>query len=83
MSANQQTALIQEPESLPADAPPVLLSTGKLVREGFDHAPLDALVLEAACQAESAQRSRTQPTGAANDREPHRQAPLVMHPFDT
>ena len=45
MSAKQRTALLQELEALPADAPRVLLSTGKLVGEGFDHAPLDTLVL--------------------------------------
>lgn len=45
MSTKQRTALLQERESLPADAPWVLLSTGKLVGEGFDHAPLDTLVL--------------------------------------
>lgn len=45
MSTKQRTALLQELEALPADAPRVLLSTGKLVGEGFDHAPLDTLVL--------------------------------------
>lgn len=30
---------------LPPNAPRVLLATGKLVGEGFDHPPLDALVL--------------------------------------
>lgn len=45
MSAKQRTALLQELEALPADAPRVLVSTGKLVGEGFDHAPLDTLVL--------------------------------------
>jgi superfamily II DNA or RNA helicase len=45
MSAKQRTALLQELEALPADAPRVLLSTGKLVGEGFDHAPLDTLIL--------------------------------------
>lgn len=45
MSAKQRNALLQELEALPADAPRVLLSTGKLVGEGFDHAPLDTLVL--------------------------------------
>ena len=38
-------SVLQELEALPADAPRVLLSTGKLVGEGFDHAPLDTLVL--------------------------------------
>jgi len=45
MSAKQRAALLQALEALPADAPRVLLSTGKLVGEGFDHAPLDTLVL--------------------------------------
>jgi superfamily II DNA or RNA helicase len=45
MSAKQRATLLQELEGLPADAPRVLLSTGKLVGEGFDHAPLDTLVL--------------------------------------
>lgn len=38
-------SLLQELEALPADAARVLLSTGKLLGEGFDHAPLDTLVL--------------------------------------
>jgi len=45
MSAKQRATLLQELEALPADAPRVLLSTGRLVGEGFDHAPLDTLVL--------------------------------------
>ncbi len=45
MSRKHRTALISELDALPGDAPRVLLSTGKLVGEGFDHPPLDALVL--------------------------------------
>lgn len=45
MSKKQRTALIGELEALPADAPRVILATGKLVGEGFDHPALDTLVL--------------------------------------
>ena len=45
MTRKQRTALINDLDALPPDAPRVLLSTGKLVGEGFDHPPLDALVL--------------------------------------
>lgn len=45
MSKKQRAALIVDLDALPADAPRVLLSTGKLVGEGFDHPPLDTLVL--------------------------------------
>ncbi len=45
MSKKQRAALISELEALPPDAPRVLLATGKLVGEGFDHPPLDTLVL--------------------------------------
>jgi len=31
--------------TLPEDAPRLVLATGRLVREGFDHPPLDTLVL--------------------------------------
>jgi len=41
----QRAALIAEFDALPPDAPRVLLSTGKLVGEGFDHPALDTLVL--------------------------------------
>lgn len=41
----QRFARIHELDSLPPDAPRVLLATGKLVGEGFDHPPLDTLVL--------------------------------------
>ena len=45
MSKKQRATLIAELEALPADTPRVLLATGKLVGEGFDHPPLDTLVL--------------------------------------
>ena len=45
MSRKQRAALIGELEALAPDAPRVLLSTGKLVGEGFDHPPLDTLIL--------------------------------------
>jgi superfamily II DNA or RNA helicase len=45
MSRKQRSALVAGLEALPSDAPRVLLSTGKLVGEGFDHPPLDTLVL--------------------------------------
>lgn len=45
MSKKQRTACITELDALPPDAPRVLLATGKLVGEGFDHPPLDTLIL--------------------------------------
>ena len=45
MSKRQRATLIQELDALLLDAPRVLLATGKLVGEGFDHPPLDTLVL--------------------------------------
>ncbi len=45
MSKKQRAALIATLDALPADAPRVLLATGRLVGEGFDHPPLDTLVL--------------------------------------
>jgi len=45
MSRKQRAALIEELDALPSEAPRVLLATGKLVGEGFDHPPLDTLVL--------------------------------------
>ena len=45
MSRKQRDALIGQLEGLPPEAPRVLLATGKLVGEGFDHPPLDTLVL--------------------------------------
>ncbi len=45
MSKKQRATVINELNELSADAPRVLLATGKLVGEGFDHPPLDTLVL--------------------------------------
>ena len=45
MSRKQRTALIGQLDALPPEAPRVLLATGKLVGEGFDHPPLVTLVL--------------------------------------
>jgi superfamily II DNA or RNA helicase len=45
MSKKQRAAVIAELDALPADVPRILLATGKLVGEGFDHPPLDTLVL--------------------------------------
>ncbi len=45
MSKKQRTKLIAELNAMPPDAPRILLATGKLLGEGFDHPPLDTLVL--------------------------------------
>ncbi len=45
MSKKQRSVLVADLDALPPGAPRVLLSTGKLVGEGFDHPPLDTLVL--------------------------------------
>jgi superfamily II DNA or RNA helicase len=45
MSKTQRAAVISGLDALPPEAPRILLATGKLVGEGFDHPPLDTLVL--------------------------------------
>lgn len=45
MSRKQRAALVADLDALPPDALRALLSTGKLVGEGFDHLPLDTRVL--------------------------------------
>jgi superfamily II DNA or RNA helicase len=45
MSKKQRAAMITELDGLPPEAPRILLATGKLVGEGFDHPALDTLVL--------------------------------------
>ena len=45
MSKKRRADLIAELDALAPEAPRILLATGKLVGEGFDHPPLDTLVL--------------------------------------
>jgi hypothetical protein len=45
MSKKQRADLVAELDALPPDSPRILLATGRLVGEGFDHPPLDTLVL--------------------------------------
>jgi hypothetical protein len=45
MSKKQRASLITDLDALPQDTPRILLATGKLVGEGFDHPPLDTLAL--------------------------------------
>lgn len=45
ISRKQRATLIEELDALPPDTPRIVLATGKLVGEGFDHPPLDTLVL--------------------------------------
>lgn len=45
VAKKQRAILIAELDALPPDSPRVLLATGKLVGEGFDHPPLDTLIL--------------------------------------
>ncbi len=45
LSKKQRMAVFTELEALDESAPRVLLATGRLIGEGFDHPPLDTLVL--------------------------------------
>ena len=45
LSKKQRSVLIDKLNALPPDASRILLASGKLVGEGFDHPPLDTLVL--------------------------------------
>lgn len=45
LSRKQRTTTLAEIDALDGSAPRVLLATGRLIGEGFDHAPLDTLVL--------------------------------------
>jgi superfamily II DNA or RNA helicase len=45
LSKKQRTAVFAELDALDESVPRVLLATGRLIGEGFDHPPLDTLVL--------------------------------------
>lgn len=45
LSKKQRAAVIESLAALPEDAPRVLVATGKLIGEGFDHPALDTMVL--------------------------------------
>ena len=45
MSKKQRATVIEQLKVVPADAPRVLVATGKLIGEGFDHPALDTMVL--------------------------------------
>jgi len=45
MSKKQRATVIEQLSKLPGEAPRVLVATGKLVGEGFDHPALDTMVL--------------------------------------
>ncbi|MGL6161959.1 TOTE conflict system archaeo-eukaryotic primase domain-containing protein [Microbulbifer sp.] len=45
LSKKQRAAVLSELDSLDESAPRILLATGRLIGEGFDHPPLDTLVL--------------------------------------
>ncbi|EKT1612298.1 DEAD/DEAH box helicase family protein [Salmonella enterica] len=45
LSKKQRSLLMANLNAIPSDAPRILLATGKLVGEGFDHPPLDTLIL--------------------------------------
>jgi superfamily II DNA or RNA helicase len=45
LSRKQRTSTLADLDALDDSAPRILLATGRLIGEGFDHAPLDTLVL--------------------------------------
>ncbi|EFN2499921.1 DEAD/DEAH box helicase, partial [Escherichia coli] len=45
LSKKKRAMLISGLNALPPDSPRILLSTGRLIGEGFDHPPLDTLIL--------------------------------------
>ncbi len=45
LSARQRSATLTALEALPPESARIVLATGRLVGEGFDHPPLDMLLL--------------------------------------
>lgn len=45
LSTRQRSATLAALQALPPDAPRIVVATGRLVGEGFDHPPLDTLLL--------------------------------------
>lgn len=45
LSRKQRTMILEEMNGLNSEEPRILVATGKLVGEGFDHPPLDTLIL--------------------------------------
>lgn len=45
LTDKERSALIEKLDNLPSDTPRIVLATGQLIGEGFDHAPLDTLIL--------------------------------------
>lgn len=45
LTDKERSALIENLDNLPSDIPRIVLATGQLIGEGFDHAPLDTLIL--------------------------------------
>jgi hypothetical protein len=64
-------------EALPPDAPGIVRATGRLVGEGFDHPPLDTLLLPCPCRGRARCAIRRPPAPATswqNQRTDHRLA---------
>ena len=45
MSAGDRASVVRQIDELPASQPRIIVATGQLIGEGFDHAPLDTLLL--------------------------------------
>ncbi len=72
MSKRQRAAVIAELDALPPATLRILLATGKLVGEGFDHPPLDTLILAMPVSWKgTVQQYAGRPTGSMRDRRGH------------